>query len=159
VDAAVPLSGGSADEIITRRLGRVGFGLYAAPEYIERRGGLRGTADAPLAGHDVIAPTSLAAGSPSTRWITEHGKGATVAVRCDDQQTIMAAARAGLGVAVINRPRADADPGLQRLDQGDGLFFRQLWVLVHRDLQHVARIVAMRAFLTQVFAALDPACA
>lgn len=153
--AAVPLSGGGADEIIARQISRLGFGLYASQDYIDRRGGLRGRAAAPLAGHDVIAPTSLAAGSPVARWITEHARDATVSIRCDDQPSIMAAARAGFGIALLTRHIADTDPGLRRLDQGDGLFFRQIWLLVHRDLQHTARIVAMRDFLTEVFAAIN----
>ena len=153
--APVPLAGGGGDAIIARQVSRFSFGLYASAAYVDRRGGLRGRDAAPLAGHDVIAPTSLAAGSPVARWITEHGRDATVSIRCDDLPSIIAAARAGFGIALLTRHIADGDPELQRLDAGDGLFFRQIWLLVHRDLQHTARILAMRDFLTEVFAGLD----
>jgi DNA-binding transcriptional LysR family regulator len=151
--AQVPLAGGGSDEIVVKRLGRFGFGLYASHEYIERHGGLR--KGRPLAGHDIIGPTSM-----STRgqdWFSQHADGARSMVRCDDTTAIVAATRAGLGVSLLATFIAGAMPELRRLDDADDVLFnRAAWLLVHRDLQHVARILAMSAFLTTAFARFHP---
>jgi len=145
--APVPLSAGSADDIVAKQVGRFGFGLYASHDYVQRRGGLR--TGRLLAGHDIIGTTT--AGAPGRGWLSEHADGARAMVRCDDVTAIVAAARAGLGVALLATFMGDGIPELRRLDGEGALYQRTAWVLVHRDLQRVARILAMSEFLSAAF--------
>jgi DNA-binding transcriptional LysR family regulator len=115
--AAADLARGEADiairafretrgDLVTRKVCEVGWSLYAAPSYVERK---------PLAkdpcclrGHDVIGFADAASRTPGARWLDEHATGATVVFRATSTTAAMNAARAGMGIAVVPCFTADA---------------------------------------------------
>jgi len=102
--------GNLPDSMLTaRRLGALTYALYAAPEYVKRRGAPHAPDD--LAGHDLLVFTP---GSGSSAW--QLGRpGETIRVplrqprfRASNSFAVRDAAASGLGIALL--PRLIADP-------------------------------------------------
>ena len=101
------------DDLIARKVGDVGWSLYASQAYL-----LRHPAPADprqLAGHQVLGYDKNLAGVPGAQWIEEYGDGATIVLRSRELTDTLTAARAGLGLAVMPCMLAESDPGLKRL--------------------------------------------
>jgi DNA-binding transcriptional LysR family regulator len=120
----VDLSRGEADlalrvgrptdpELVVRKLGRSGWALYAAPAYLARRGSPRDLAD--LSGHDVIGFDRALANVPAARWLEARSARANVVLRSREMTDMVAAARSGVGLAVLSCLLGDAEPALRRL--------------------------------------------
>ena len=76
-----------------------------------------------------------------------------VVFRCNSTASLQAAARSGVGVAVLPCFTADGDPALLRLD-GSEPVPHELWLLVHGDLRRTPRV---RAVIEWVDAAVEAA--
>ena len=101
------------EDLIARKLGDAGWSLYAADAYLRRH---PAPADPrQLAGHDVLGYDRRLAGAPGARWIEQHGRGATIVLRSRELTDMLAAARGGLGLAVMPCMLAESDPSLRRL--------------------------------------------
>lgn len=61
-----------------------------------------------------------------------------------------AAARAGLGLAMLPCMVADADPGLIRVSPAPPVPGRDIWLLTHNDLRKTARVRAFMGFAEKV---------
>jgi DNA-binding transcriptional LysR family regulator len=100
-------------DLIARKLGDAGWSLYAADAYLRRH---PAPADPrQLAGHDVLGYDRRLAGAPGARWIEQHGRGATIVLRSRELTDMLAAARGGLGLAVMPCMLAESDSSLRRL--------------------------------------------
>lgn len=123
--------------LVTRRLSEVAYGLYAArPRDGARRREVDFEADA-FVGFD----ESLA-GVPQERWLERVAPARRVVFRANSSASLLAAVRAGIGVAVLPRFLADPDPGVMRLD-GPEPVPHELWLLVHGDLRRSPRVRAV----------------
>ncbi len=71
------------------------------------------------------------------------------AVGCElsDIGSHLAAARAGAGVAGLPCFLGDADPTMLRLEHVGGMFSRDIWLVVHRDLRRAASVRAVLDFV------------
>lgn len=101
------------DELIARRLGEVGWSLYASPRYLEGRPPLADAGD--LAEQQVIAYGPALASTPAARWLDAHAAGARVALSTDEIATMLEAAVSGVGLALLPCLVADPEPRLVRL--------------------------------------------
>lgn len=79
-----------------KRLGRVTLGLFAAPAYVARHGTLAGPA-----GHRFIGWGAEMAYLPLARWLSRQSGGAVPAVQAHTMGSQLAAALAGMGIAVL----------------------------------------------------------
>jgi DNA-binding transcriptional LysR family regulator len=61
-----------------------------------------------------------------------------------------AACKAGLGVAILPCVAADREPELIRLLPSEQVASTKLWLVVHRDLAHTARVRAVIDFLADI---------
>jgi len=97
---------------VTRPLGILGHGVYAARSYIERRGlpSSRGE----LKSHHLLGYESKLLFQPSLQWIAELGL--PVALRVTDTLTLLDGVKAGLGIAALPCAIGETDPELVRLD-------------------------------------------
>lgn len=112
-DLAVRAVATPQPDLISRRLGTIGWSLYAAEAYIRRLGAPPDPTD--LAGHDVVGFDDALAGTPGPDWLVKHGAGARVVLRGNSIIAALNAAVAGMGVAALPCFLADAEPGLRRL--------------------------------------------
>ncbi|MTE01930.1 LysR family transcriptional regulator [Paracoccus sp. YIM 132242] len=130
--------GGEA--LVGRKLGEVALGLFAHRDYLAARGVPGELAD--LAAHDLIGPDR----SASDRRLAEAALPAPAlarfVLRTDSHPGQLAAARAGLGIAVVQRPVGLADPDLRPVLPDLVLARLPLWLVAHRDLLAVPRVRA-----------------
>ncbi len=151
-DIALRLSRPLQGDLKLRRLGAVGYGLYAAPGYLADRGQPQ-AADG-FAGHDLIDWPADYTVIPQVPWLRGLAWAATVVMRSNSASARAAAAAAGSGIALLPRLTADADAGLVRLDAGPPA--QELWLVSHRDLAQVPRVRAMLDHLAAVARAAGP---
>ncbi|HZI12325.1 MAG TPA: LysR family transcriptional regulator, partial [Myxococcus sp.] len=147
-DIAVRLTRPKEDTLVARKVGEIAIAPYASEGYLERRG-LPDPANG-FAGHDVIGYADAAAKWPEARWLTGSAPGAHVAVRCNSVLSVVASTVAGLGVGVMPCLCGDREPELCRVAPLVTSLRRDIWLVVHQDLQHNARVRATLHFLAEL---------
>lgn len=148
-DVAVRMVRPSQAGIVARRAGRIGLGLYAAPDYLRRKG--MPSAPAEVAGHDFAGDDGR---DTLLRGLAELGLALPperVVFRSDDDLAQLAAVRAGIGIGICQHGLA-ARLGLQRVLPAveTGL---ETWVAMHEDMRHSPRIRAVFEHLSTALAA------
>ncbi|WP_434385469.1 LysR family transcriptional regulator [Melittangium boletus] len=147
-EVAIRLTRPQDASLVARKVGEIAVAPYASEDYLARRGSPDLTRG--LVGQDVIGYTDAAARWPEARWLAEHASGARLAIRCNSLLSVVAAAGAGLGVAVLPCLRGDREPGLRRVAPRVDALRRDIWLVVHPDLQNNARVRAVLQFLTEL---------
>jgi DNA-binding transcriptional LysR family regulator len=146
-DLAVRPGKPTQQDLQIRKIGTVVAGLYAAPAYLKKRGTPRTAAE--LAGHDLIDDEDANSHYAISRWLRQVARGAQVILRCDSAVAQAAAAADGAGIIAVYCYVGDGVRGLKRLLPDEQLE-QDLWIAVHRDLQHAARVRAVIDFLVDV---------
>ncbi len=137
--------------LVARKLSDIAYGLYAAGRSAAaRRGSVDFSRDGFLGFDDSLA------GVPQERWLERVATGRRVVFRSNSTASLVAAARAGLGVAVLPRFVADLDAGLHHLD-GPEPVNHELWLLVHGDLRRSPRVKAVIEWVDELVARARPA--
>ena len=139
-DIALRVGNPAQDTLVGRRVGRLGFAVYAAAG----QGGPPDPADADWIGYGK-------AHGPLSRNLARWWPGMRQVYRTNSITAAQAAARAGIGLAALPCVLADPDPGLLRVAPFPEDFALDLWLLTHEDLRNTARI---RIFLDFMAAAL-----
>lgn len=132
--------------LIVRQVALVGFGLYATPRTLAAH---PVAAPADLAHHRLLSPPRLPA-SIEGRWLERLAPGQTPALVSELSMTLLAAATAHLGVAVLPRYLGDAEPALQHIALPDEPT-EAMWLTVHEDARSIPRVRALLDFLKQAF--------
>ena len=147
-DLAVRFARPSASELVCRKLGEVGFSLYASRRYLARAGTpKRGQG---LAGYDLITFTGQPAAT-SPFLMAEALEGARIALRCDNPFVQLKAAADEVGVAELACFLGDASPDLVRIWPHEIPVHRSAWLIVHQDMRRSARIRAVSAAIGDAF--------
>jgi len=136
-DLAIRPSGFAQQTLYQRRIGRVGFGLYASPQYLARHGEPGPHAE----GHAMLTlPDDV--GDATRAWIASHASKARVVMRVNGREQMALLAVAGVGLACLPRIVGDWTHGLRRLSPATPIASRALWLGVHRDVREVPRVRA-----------------
>jgi len=143
-DIALRLVRPDQGDLKLRRLGAVGYALYASPAYLERHP--KSNAAAGLAGHDLIDWPVDYTIIDQVPWLRAHAARATVVLRSSSAMTRLAAAAAGVGIALLPQLLAALDPRVVRVPSVAPPT-QDLWLVTHRDLATVPRIRATATFL------------
>jgi DNA-binding transcriptional LysR family regulator len=136
--------------IVSRKLGLVGYALYASESYLAKRGSPKRGAG--LSGHDLIAfvgrrwPESL-----GPMFMGESVDGARLSLGSNDQSVQLQAAIEGIGIAEFPCFLAERYQQLKRLWPAEASLFRTVWLATHRDLRRAARISVVSAAITNCF--------
>jgi DNA-binding transcriptional LysR family regulator len=147
-DIAVRFARPSASELVCRKLGEVGFSLYASQPYLARAGiPKRG---AGLSGYDLITFTS-APTATSPFFMGESLDGARIALRCDNPLIQLKAAASEVGIAELMCFLGDSSPSLVRVWPNEAPARRPVWLIVHQDMRRSARIRAVSATIAEAF--------
>ena len=134
------------ENLIGRKVGRLGTGFYASRDYAARRQ-LPERRDE-WKGHSVIGFADRESNAHLARWsdlITRQG---TVVMRCSSQGDMLAAARAGLGISALSCLVAAAYPDLVRVAPQKLASVSDLWLLAHPDLVELPSVRAVIGFVT-----------
>jgi DNA-binding transcriptional LysR family regulator len=144
-DISVRLRRPDQHDLVVRRIGSMGFGLYASPDYLERHGELDVEGGCP--GHRLITQLEDIQDATQTGWLTDLAPRARLAMQTSSHEAALVAAMHGGGLACLARFRADREEGLTRLAVPSPIPSAVIWLVVHRDNRQTPRI---RVALTQV---------
>ena len=147
-DLAVRFARPSALDLVCRKLGEVGFSLYASKRYLASAGiPTRGQG---LADFDLIAFTGAPAAT-SPFFMGESLEGARVALRCDNPLIQVRAAASNVGIVEAACFLGDSSPDLIRVWPNEAPARRVAWLIMHQDMQRAARIRAVSSVITEAF--------
>nr|WP_318246035.1 LysR family transcriptional regulator [Seohaeicola saemankumensis] len=125
-------------DIISKKVGELEMGVFAARRYLDRAG--RPSTPRELLAHDLVGfdqdPMILnhmkAAGWPATR--------ADFALRCDDQAAYWQLVRAGCGIGFTQANVGHADPLVEEIKLGVTLPRLEVWLAAHEAMRRTPRI-------------------
>ncbi|MGY2686101.1 DNA-binding transcriptional LysR family regulator [Pseudomonas tolaasii] len=137
-----------------RRVGHMTYSVYASADYLARH---RAIGDDPVAGRHFIAWDEHHAHLPSAIWLARHHPHANIALVTSSLTSQIAAACAGVGMAIIPDFLA-RQKNLIAVIPSDQLFSNEVWLVSHADIVASARIRAVSDFLADVVQA-EPALA
>jgi DNA-binding transcriptional LysR family regulator len=146
-DIALRIGASSDTQLVGRKLAALGFGLYSARERPKRL-------DLRQASYVMFDET--VGKLPHETWLAEHAPEARVVLRSNRQETLTEAVRLGLGLGLLPCLVADADPALHRWLGPAAVFSRDLWLLVHPDLQGSRRVRAVMDAIAKRVARDEP---
>lgn len=149
-DLALRLGRPRQEALIARKVGRLGFTVYASRSYLARRG--LPPLGKLMEGHEFIDDDEEQAWAAEVKWARALTPGARVAARMQTWQGRMVAAEAGAGIAVLPCFLGDASRTLCRLGGPGDLVHYDLWLLVHREMRQVARIRVVYDFIAGLIA-------
>ncbi len=132
-------------DLFGRKLVDVRWALYASLGRMEAEPRLRRLQD--LAGREVIG-WGMGSHSMAASWLEHQAPEAAFVYRSANILSQLAAARAGLGIALLPCYLGDPQPDLRRVFRAPVQeLTRELWIVTHADLKKTARI---RAFFDSV---------
>jgi DNA-binding transcriptional LysR family regulator len=147
-DLAVRFARPTAPELVCRKLGEVGYSIYASRRYLARCGVPRRGAG--LAGYDLIT-FSGAPAATSPFFMGEALEGARLAVRCDNPLIQLQAAAQDIGIAELACFLGDECADLVRIWPDEPPALRTAWLVVHQDLRRSARIRVVTSAIVEAF--------
>ena len=145
-DIALRIGTPGSEELVGRRVGQIGFGLYASADYLEDFASPV-TVES-LADHAIIESAGALENVEQARVLRELAPNARVVLRTDSIMTQLQAAKDGLGLAPLAHYVSATEPTLQRVLTDEFDVQRDLWLLTHRDLKFTARIRAVMELVT-----------
>lgn len=149
-DVAVRGADEAPPHLVARRVGYVETVPCASPQYLAST-----DPKLPLDRHRWVIPDESLAFAMFDRWIREHVPADHVCARIDSLVGVADAIAQGLGVGFLPRPLIAARPGLVPLGPAEPTLRKPIWVLMHPDVQHTARVRALFQFLVDALTA-DP---
>lgn len=149
-DVAIRLMRPIEPDLVAKRLLRIELALYAAVDYLERRG--RPAPDSDFRGHDVVSFLEGRPSEPETAWVARNCGAGRIVLKCNSVSTLIEAVREGIGVGLAPRIVGDRDPRLVRLDTPNPPEPREVWIAYHRDIEPSPRVRAVIDFLSSAFA-------
>jgi DNA-binding transcriptional LysR family regulator len=140
-DVAVRLVRPNEADSVTRKIGKMAFGLYAHRSYSHLATPER---------WQFIAFDQHYADMPQQRWLFGIAGNRPVACELNHIGEHLIAAGAGVGVAGLPCFLADRERDLVRIREKVPSFTRDIWVVVHRDLRKTSAVRAVMDFVTAV---------
>jgi DNA-binding transcriptional LysR family regulator len=135
------------ENVICRRLGEVAWAMHASPAYLAGRGRPLDPDDLST---DQIIDLDPSVGLPGSDWLRRMAASSRVSVRVAGILPALAAAQATLGLALLP---CFLVPHGQLVRVGPTRAWAEAWLLVHPDLQHVARVRSVMDEIVAMFQA------
>ena len=144
-DLAIRFSKPSLVNIVHRKLGAVGFALYANSE-------------------SRIKPTDLSTDEinwvtydedyqslPEARWLAGKMKKAEPIIKSSNAGILKKAIDVGLGVGILPCYRGDKDESLMRISGPEPIVQREAWLLMHDDYRNHPRTLCVINWISKIF--------
>jgi DNA-binding transcriptional LysR family regulator len=144
-DIAIRMARPQQHDLVSRKVGEIGFAIYASPAYLEHRGPPDFAAGAP--GHEVVTLESEGGGTPDVEWFGAMTQKASPSFRSNSRYANRVAAEVGLGLVCLARYLGDPSPALSRLETPTPAPL-EIWLAVHEDIRHTPRIRALTDFVS-----------
>ena len=143
-DIVLRLYGPGNENLVGRKVGRLGVGAFASKTYA-RAHGLPKTREE-WEGHSSIG---LVGEGPLMEWFDSVSRHSRRVLQCSSHTDLMAAARAGLGFAPLMCISGDADKSLVRVLPEKLRSSTEIWLLSHPDLVDAPQIRAVLDFVAE----------
>jgi DNA-binding transcriptional LysR family regulator len=140
VDVAVRMHRPEQKALIAKKVRSTKLGLYAHRDYLAAYGTPSSRED--IEAHRFIGPDRSRADQRVADLIAA-GRHLTWSLRTDSHPAQIAAARAGLGIAVVQNGIAAREPQLVRVLPDIALPELETWIVTHENLRQVPRIAAV----------------
>jgi DNA-binding transcriptional LysR family regulator len=116
-DVALRLFRETNPALVTRKIGVVGWSIYASQAYLDRSGFVLkdGAPDLSLAGQAVVGYAGAAGRSPGALWLLEHCRAEDIVLTGESVPSVMNAVQAGIGVSALPCFAVHGNAGLVRL--------------------------------------------
>lgn len=150
-DIALALSRPDSGRLIAWKLGDYSLNLYGAPQYLETHPPITATDD--LAGHNFIGYIDDLLQMPELRFWETLVKDPNLVFRSTNVMAQYNACVEGVGLALIHSFMAVDDDRIRPVLKQEVCVERELWLVVHEDLRHLARVSAVCQYLTDLFRA------
>ena len=131
--------------LIVRKIGSFEHRLFATKRYLARRD----RADHAFITYDATPETKLL-----RDWVETHAGTRRIALRTNDLEIAIAAARADVGVAAIPTFVAERYPELAAVPSRSRAIARDVWLVVHEDLRGAPAVRAVMDLLFDATAEL-----
>jgi len=151
VDIAVRMFPPRQAALVAKKVATIRVGFYAHTDYLARRGTPKSIAD--LARHCLIGPDRNRADLALAETILPGLDKRAFVLRTDSHPAALEAARAGVGIAVVQRPIGDADACLRPVLPDIDIAALDTWIVTHENLRHLTRVRAVFDHLADEFAA------
>ena len=152
-DLALRFMPTSEPDLMQRRVGEMGWALYASQQYLTEHG--RPQTATELAGHQVVGYDAPMSGVPGAVWLAEHASDAQTVLRADSLVAVLNATAMGMGVSVLPCFLASVDATLVRLTP-EVLGTRVAWLVAHPDVARIPRVRAVIDFVVGMMAEEAP---
>ncbi|WP_027252730.1 LysR family transcriptional regulator [Photobacterium halotolerans] len=145
-DMAIRMVRPERGNVSIRRLGELGFGLYASQEYLQQRaapenGGL-------FEDDDFIGWSESQQHLPAAQWLEKRLRGKPCRLTTTSMSSQVTAAQAGAGIAVL--PHFIAQKQGLACVQSDIGCSQPIWLAIHSDLAHSRRVRLVADFLSEL---------
>lgn len=148
-DIALRLFRSSDADMVSRRLCEMRLGLYASTDYLARNGTPQSVNE--LQHHSFIAYGGELKQHEENLWLEELMGSGRCLFRSDNTLARFAAVVSGIGIAVMPQLLMATQANCVRLMPQHDAPSRTIWLEVHGDLRHVARIRAVMDFIGELF--------
>jgi len=139
-DVAIRPSAAPPESLVGRRVGRIAQAVYGHADAMPEPGGDPRTAV-------WVGPDARMGYGELDAWMERSGLTAACRHRVDSLMGMYAAVRAGSGLAVLPCYLGERDDHLVRLGEPIAELTSDLWLLIHPDLRHTARVRAFTDFV------------
>ena len=140
-DLAVRFTRPRQPDLLARRVGECGIGLYASRAYLDRAGRPERLAD--LARHAIVASADAAEVMAFARAHGIDPAGTPMPARSDGTLVRMAMVRAGLGIGPLHTWLAAGDGAIERVLPEVVVRTLPIWLVAHGDLSRSRRLRAV----------------
>jgi DNA-binding transcriptional LysR family regulator len=146
-DVALRATRRPPESLIGRKLCGQAVAIYGADCYLDARIGPAGRA---AKRHGLCWIGQVGKQNPPD-WVTTHLPQADPGCRVDSKLSLLAATKAGLGVAALPCRLGDTEPELRRLAGIPPWTDLDIWLLSHPDSRNNGRVAAWREFALEAF--------
>jgi DNA-binding transcriptional LysR family regulator len=151
-DVAVRAARPEEGDLLTRKIGLLGYGLFASRPYLDRHGTPASLGD--LAQHAMIDWLEEYPRVATSTWFRELASANQISMRASGVKERLAAAQAGLGIACLSFALAHGTGLVQVVPQAD-VPSVELWMVTHPDSARAKRVRAVMDFIVQAAAAAN----
>ena len=129
-DLALRLAHPAEPDLVARQLGVLTYGLYGTPQQVAR----------PWGAQVFIGFNDSLPGMLQKQWLEAHVGERHWSLRSNDMETMLQAAVAGMGLALLPDCVARGQPALQALPGADPAWVRPVCLVMHPDLRRARRV-------------------
>ena len=146
-DIVIRLYGPGEENLVGRKIGRVGVAFYASKDYVARCGSPSSREE--WHAHTVIGFAGEAGTSELARWADHVTRHVPTFLRCSAMADTLKAVRSGVGIAALTCLTGDSHPDLVRIAPEKLFSSTDVWLLAHPDLKDTPPVRAVLTFISK----------